>query len=649
MVRFVAGQAVETVVERTGAARAARSGSRDAAPRAATTDAEPARPRLPARRCSAGARSTCSPASPGGCKRGIDAGARPVRRCSSTARTTSSRPPARTSSCVVLEAFVDAVERCADGDRGRARPALRPARAAPRSRPTAAGSWSTAGSSGDALEGGRSRPSTSSAPSCARTPRARRRVRRAGDRARRRARSLSAERVAGVRTRLPRAERERQMLDDRARAVRRARLRGRDDGRGRGRRRRHEAAALQLLRQQGAAVPGVHEAGRGRAGARPSSSAVAATRRTPPSALRAGIHAFFALPRRRRRGVAGAARRDAARRRRDRRARRRVPRRGWRRSSPPRCRSAPESRAVEPLSVAIFGAAEALGRWWLRTGAIRAERTAELLIRTIEPGLRTTMRTDNRRVAVIGGNRIPFARSNGPYAHASNQDMLTATLDGLVDALRRCRASGSARWSAGAVLKHAATSTSRASACSARALAPETPAYDLQQACGTGLEAAIAGRQQDRARADRRRASPAASTPPPTRRSRVNEDLRQRAARRSTGPSRCRAALKLLDAAAPGPARARDPAQRRAAHRAVDGRARGAARPRDWGITREEQDELAARQPPATWPPPTTAASSTTSSRRTSGSSATRTCARTRRVGEAGQAQAGVRRRGRRR
>ncbi len=48
-----------------------------------------------------------------------------------------------------------------------------------------------------------------------------------------------------------------------------------------------------------------------------------------------------------------------------------------------------ESRAVEPLSVAIFGAAEALGRWWLRTGELSAERTAELLIRTIEPGLRT--------------------------------------------------------------------------------------------------------------------------------------------------------------------------------------------------------------------------------------------------------------------
>jgi AcrR family transcriptional regulator len=47
-----------------------------------------------------------------------------------------------------------------------------------------------------------------------------------------------------------------------------------------------------------------------------------------------------------------------------------------------------ESPAVEPVSVAILGAAEALGRWWLRTGELSAERTAELLIRTIEPGLR---------------------------------------------------------------------------------------------------------------------------------------------------------------------------------------------------------------------------------------------------------------------
>ncbi len=38
-----------------------------------------------------------------------------------------------------------------------------------------------------------------------------------------------------------------------------------------------------------------------------------------------------------------------------------------------------------------------------------------------------------RRVAIVGGNRIPFARSNTAYATASNQDMLTFTLQGLID------------------------------------------------------------------------------------------------------------------------------------------------------------------------------------------------------------------------
>ena len=61
--------------------------------------------------------------------------------------------------------------------------------------------------------------------------------------------------------------------------------------------------------------------------------------------------------------------------------------------------------------------------------------------------------TQLRRVAIIGGNRIPFARSNGPYAHASNQDMLTAAIDGLVArfGLQGARVGEVA---AGAVLKH---------------------------------------------------------------------------------------------------------------------------------------------------------------------------------------------------
>ncbi len=95
-----------------------------------------------------------------------------------------------------------------------------------------------------------------------------------------------------------------------------------------------------------------------------------------------------------------------------------------------------------------------------------------------------------RRAAVIGGNRIPFARANGAYAQASNRDMLTATLDGLVArfglaGLRIGEVAG------GAVLKHSRDrDLTRESVLGSR-LAPTTPAYDVQQACGTGLETAI--------------------------------------------------------------------------------------------------------------------------------------------------------------
>jgi acetyl-CoA C-acetyltransferase len=95
-----------------------------------------------------------------------------------------------------------------------------------------------------------------------------------------------------------------------------------------------------------------------------------------------------------------------------------------------------------------------------------------------------------RRVAVVGGNRIPFARSNSAYSHASNQDMLTAALDGLID---RFGLDGEriGEVAGGAVLKHSRDrDLARESVLSTR-LAPETPAYDVQQACGTGLETTI--------------------------------------------------------------------------------------------------------------------------------------------------------------
>jgi acetyl-CoA C-acetyltransferase len=93
-------------------------------------------------------------------------------------------------------------------------------------------------------------------------------------------------------------------------------------------------------------------------------------------------------------------------------------------------------------------------------------------------------------VAVIGGNRIPFARSNGRYATASNQDMLTATLDGLV---ARFGLAGTRMGEvvAGAVLKHSRDYNLTRECVLGSSLDPHTPAYDIQQACGTGLEAAI--------------------------------------------------------------------------------------------------------------------------------------------------------------
>lgn len=95
-----------------------------------------------------------------------------------------------------------------------------------------------------------------------------------------------------------------------------------------------------------------------------------------------------------------------------------------------------------------------------------------------------------RRVAVLGGNRTPFARSNTAYADVSNQELLTAALDGLV-ARFGLEGERLGEVVAGAVLKHARDfNLTRESVLGSR-LAPETPATDVQQACGTGLQAAI--------------------------------------------------------------------------------------------------------------------------------------------------------------
>jgi acetyl-CoA C-acetyltransferase len=95
-----------------------------------------------------------------------------------------------------------------------------------------------------------------------------------------------------------------------------------------------------------------------------------------------------------------------------------------------------------------------------------------------------------RRVAIIGGVRIPFVRANGAYAQVGNQEMLTAALRGVVEryGLQGQRLDDVA---AGAVMKHSSQWNLTRESVLGSGLAAETPGLDMQRACGTSLEAAI--------------------------------------------------------------------------------------------------------------------------------------------------------------
>jgi acetyl-CoA C-acetyltransferase len=100
------------------------------------------------------------------------------------------------------------------------------------------------------------------------------------------------------------------------------------------------------------------------------------------------------------------------------------------------------------------------------------------------------MNTSTRRVAVLGGSRIPFARQWTAYAGTGNQDMLTAAFRALVErfGLKNQKLGEVA---AGAVLKHSRDWNLARESTLGSGLHPETPAYDLQRACGTSLSATI--------------------------------------------------------------------------------------------------------------------------------------------------------------
>jgi len=197
--------------------------------------------------------------------------------------------------------------------------------------------------------------------------------------------------------------------------------------------------------------------------------------------------------------------------------------------------------------------------------------------------------TNGRRVAVLGGIRIPFARQNGPYARASNQDMLTATLDALVDKYG-LQGEVLGEVAAGGVLKHSRDFNLTRECVLGSKLAPETPAYDVQQACGTGLETTIlvankiALGQVEAAVAggfDTTSDAPIA----------VNEDLRQvllEANRAKSNAQRLKALAKIRPQhIVPQIPRNAEP------HTGLSMGEHQAITTKEWGIGREEQDELA--------------------------------------------------------
>jgi acetyl-CoA C-acetyltransferase len=100
------------------------------------------------------------------------------------------------------------------------------------------------------------------------------------------------------------------------------------------------------------------------------------------------------------------------------------------------------------------------------------------------------MTQETRKVAVVGYNRIPFARHNTAYANASNQEMMIAALNGLIE---RYHLQGQLLGEVvgGAVIKHTREFNLMRESVMGTALNPATPACDLQQACDTGIESAV--------------------------------------------------------------------------------------------------------------------------------------------------------------
>ncbi|MEU2726618.1 acetyl-CoA C-acetyltransferase [Streptomyces griseoviridis] len=196
-----------------------------------------------------------------------------------------------------------------------------------------------------------------------------------------------------------------------------------------------------------------------------------------------------------------------------------------------------------------------------------------------------------RRVAVIGGTRVPFARSDGPYATASNQEMLTAALDGLVARFGLQGPGAVGEFVGGAVLKHSRDFDLARETVLGSTLDARTPAYDLQQACGTGLQAVIAAANKIALGQIESAVAGGADTASDAPLG-VNDRLRRillEARRAKSAGARLRALARVRPAhLVPDIPRNAEPRTglSMGEHAAVTARA--------WGVTRKEQDALAA-------------------------------------------------------
>lgn len=199
------------------------------------------------------------------------------------------------------------------------------------------------------------------------------------------------------------------------------------------------------------------------------------------------------------------------------------------------------------------------------------------------------MNSSPRDALILGGNRLPFARANGPYAGISNQDLLTAALDGLI-ARYGLQGARLGEVAGGAVLKLAGDLNLTRESALGTPLDPRTPAIDLSKACATGLEAVV--HVSNRIRLGQIDSAIAAgvdstSDAPIEVSARLRRILHRASAARSTADRlKALAAIRPADLA-PVPPRNGEP---RTGLSMGEHMALTAAQ---WGITREAQDELA--------------------------------------------------------